>query len=100
MPSSTILTEEALFQMLDTSHHATIKRWLDRGDGVAVYENQDLGSPRLGHQQFMSYGSPAAQIETAEPPERCPDMVGRAPNWAYLLVGTCKREGSTSASRA
>lgn len=96
---SNALTEEALFKMLDPNHHATVKRWLDRGDGVAVYENQALDSSGLGHKQFMSYGSPAAQIETPEPPERCPDLTGRSPNWAYTLVGTCKR-GSNGPSAA
>ena len=33
------MTETELFGLLDPSHHATVKRWLDRGDGVAVYEN-------------------------------------------------------------
>jgi hypothetical protein len=37
--------------------------WLARGDGAAIYENQDLGHPELGSCQIVSYGSPAAQLE-------------------------------------
>lgn len=85
------IDEDTLLGMLDVAHHALIKTWLDRGDGVAVYENHNLGSPNAGHQQFMSYGSPAAQIEQEEPPSQCPDIKSRAPNWAYYLVATCKR---------
>lgn len=65
---------------------AILNRWLDRGDGIAIYENQDLGHPELGHVQFLSYGSPAAQLETEEPPVRLPD-IGGAINWRYQLVG-------------
>lgn len=83
--------EVTLFGMVDPDHHTKVRKWLDRGDGVAVYENHDLGSRNIGHKQFMSYGSPAALIEQPVPPERCPDIVGRAPNWAYCLKATCKR---------
>lgn len=91
------INETTLFEWADASAHATIKRWLDRGDGVAVYENQDLGARNLGHRQFMSYGSSAALIEQAEPPERCPDIAGKSPNWAYYLTATCKRQAQTDA---
>jgi hypothetical protein len=64
-----------------------VSRWLARGDGAAVYENQDFGHRDLGQCQIMSYGSPAAQLETADPPERLPDIGGRI-NWRYRLVGT------------
>ena len=66
-----------------------VQRWLDRGDGCAVYENHDLGSRELGARQFVSYGSPAAQLETAEPPVQMPD-IRRAINWRYQLVAVCK----------
>lgn len=61
-------------------------RWLGRGDGIAVYQNQDMGHRDLGLLQFLSYGSPAAQLE-GEPPTRLPD-IGGAINWRYTLVGT------------
>lgn len=66
-------------------------RWWDRGDGTAVYENQDLGHHDLGHKVCMSYGSWAAQLESETPPERLPD--GLMPhitggiNWRYQLLG-------------
>jgi hypothetical protein len=62
-------------------------RWLARGDSAAVYENRDLGHPDVGACQIVSYGSPAAQLETELPPERLPDIGGRI-NWRYTLVGT------------
>lgn len=63
-------------------------KWLQRGDGVAVYENKAMDSSNLGHKQFCSFGSPSAQIETSEAPQRMPD-IGR-PNWAYQLVASYK----------
>ncbi len=61
--------------------------WLRRGDGIAVYENQDLGHPELGDKRFTSYGSSAAQLETFTPPTILPDGVGGTVNWRYTLVG-------------
>lgn len=66
-----------------------ITRWLDRGDGCAVYENQDFGSRDLGDRQFCSYGSTAAQLEVPVPPVRMPD-IGSSINWRYQLVAVCK----------
>jgi hypothetical protein len=83
------MTRDELFKTLDPGHHATVQRWLDRGDGVAVYENKDLGHPDLGHRKFASYGSPAAQLEAEEAPERLPDIGGQI-NWRYALVGTVR----------
>lgn len=65
----------------------TFNRWLERGDGVAVYVNRDMESPNLGHRQFVSYGSGEAQLETSDPPEQLPD-IGTAINWRYRLWAT------------
>lgn len=62
-------------------------RWLDRGDGLAIYENHDLGHPELGHIKIVSYGSQTALLETGTPPERLPD-IGVDINWRYQLIGT------------
>lgn len=72
------------------SNIAKVNVWLKRGDGVAVYENQNLSSPMAGHNQFISFGSKAAQVTGEEPPDRMPDL-GRS-NWAYYLVGTYRGE--------
>lgn len=61
-----------------------INRWISRGDGVAVYENQDFGHPDLGVQSFASYGSEASQFP-GDPPGRLPDFQGHI-NWRYGLV--------------
>lgn len=66
---------------------ATVRRWIRRGDGAAVYENQELGNPEAGSCQIVSYGSAAAQLETADPPDRLPD-IGASINWRYRLAGT------------
>jgi hypothetical protein len=63
-----------------------VQHWLDRGDGAAAYENQELGHPGLGECRIVSYGSPAAQLETDTPPEQLPDMGGNV-NWRYRLAG-------------
>ena len=68
---------------------ARIEHWLSRGDGVAIYENQDFGHWDLGHKQFMSYGSPDAFFETEEPPTRLPDYLGQI-NWRYQLKAVYK----------
>jgi hypothetical protein len=39
-----------------------VNRWLARGDGAAVYRNQDLGHPEYGAVRIASFGSPAAQL--------------------------------------
>lgn len=62
------------------------ERWLTRGDGIAVYENVDLGHPELGHRQWISYGSPEAQLEGNTAPALLPD-IGNRINWRYALEG-------------
>jgi len=61
-----------------------IQRWVDRGDGAAIYRNHDLGSLAVGEPRIVSYGSPAAQLEVTEPPEQLPD-IGGAINWRFRL---------------
>lgn len=66
-------------------------RWLERGDGIAVYQNVDFGSSQMGHCQYASFGSPAAQLEVEEPPLQLPD-IGAQINWRYRLRATYKGE--------
>lgn len=68
-----------------------IRNWLRRGDKAAIYQNMDLASSRSGHIKIVSYGSPAAQIETDAPPVRLPDTEKEA-NWAYQLIAICTKE--------
>lgn len=75
----------------DDEVREAVNRWLARGDGVAVYQNVDLGHPQIGHRQFASFGSPVALFETAEPPVQLPD-VGDQINWRYRLEGTYRGE--------
>lgn len=63
-----------------------INRWLGRGDGAAVYTNEDFGHPDLGQIQIVSFGSGAAQLEMDVPPETLPD-IGGVINWRYRLSG-------------
>ena len=70
----------------DQEHWPTIQRWLDRGDGVAVYQNMAMDHSQFGHHQFVSFGSSDAQLETDTPPERLPD-IGNRINWPYRLIG-------------
>lgn len=91
------LTAEELLDSLQKALEApqdartVINRWLVRGDGVAVYENVELGHPDLGHRQYVSYGSAEAQIPDAFPPARMPD-IGGSINWRYQLAGTYRGE--------
>jgi hypothetical protein len=68
-----------------------VNQWLARGDGVAVYENVELGHPDAGHRQYVSFGSSEAQIPGDELPERMPD-IGGAINWRYRFVGAYRGE--------
>lgn len=64
-----------------------VNRWLARGDGVAVYVNQDLGHPELGGWRPASFGSPTALLEVAtaaELPQRLPDTPKQI-NYRYYL---------------
>jgi len=84
------MTEQELYAILDPKYHTRVCSWLDRGDGVAVYQNLTLDSASVGHRQFVSYGSPAAQLEMDEPPMQMPDIGGQI-NWRYQLEGTVRR---------
>jgi hypothetical protein len=69
---------------------AVIGRWLARGDGAAIYTNHDLGSHNVGEPRIVSYGSPAAQLEVAEPPKQLPDGIpSGAINWRFQLDAVC-----------
>lgn len=72
------------------SNMAIVGRWVERDDGVAVYENKAFDSKNFGHRKFVSFGSRDAQLEVDEPPERLPDISGQI-NWPYQLVGTYRR---------
>lgn len=78
--------------LMDEEEHAVslFNRWLDRGDGIAVYENKSLDSSNGGHKICMSYGSRTAQIETESAPEQMPDTGQFSTPWAYRLVATYK----------
>jgi hypothetical protein len=67
-----------------------IERWLDRGDGAAIYTNHDLGSANVGEPRIVSYGSPAAQLEVDTPPKQLPDGIpAGAINWRFQLDAVC-----------
>lgn len=74
-----------------------LNTWLERGDGVAVYENEELGHPQAGHVQICSFGSADAQIESELPPQRMPD-IGPHINWRYSLLMAYKGEPVTLSS--
>lgn len=84
------MTEQELFDLLDPEHHALVNGWLERGDGVAVYRNQAMDHSEHGSRQFVSFGSPKAQLEVEEPPARLPDIGGRI-NWPYSLEAKVRR---------
>lgn len=91
---------DAVQKLLEKAH--------ERGDGVAVYENADLGHPEIGQWQVASYGSEASQLETRSTtyfestaeqlnlfrdgddflPKTLPDIGGRI-NWRYTLKAVC-----------
>ena len=70
-------------------------RMLTRGDGIAVYQNQDLSHYDVGNKRFVSYGSPDAFFEpeycdeNGDPPIKHPDTPTEI-LWRYQLIGTYK----------
>ena len=90
------LTQDEFEEMVDDEFDRSeivwtkINTWLERGDGVAIYRNEDLSHRDVGLMQFVSYGSPAAQLEDEEPPKQLPD-IGGSINWRYQLWATFKR---------
>jgi hypothetical protein len=79
-------TLDEIRELVPGEHHRAVNKWLARGDGIAVYQNHDLGSIDVGRRQFTSFGSPAAQLETDTPPQTLPD-IGTKINWRYQLEG-------------
>lgn len=61
-----------------------IRRVSARGDGIAVYENVDLGHPEIGLCKFVSFGGENAQLGGDVPPEKLPD-IGSTINWRFML---------------
>ena len=60
------------------------QRWLDRGDAVGVFTNQDLGHPELGHMLFIPL-DPGEQLKLEPGKAHAPD--GRhGLGWRYLLT--------------
>lgn len=74
---------------------ALVRRWLARGDGAAVYVNEDLSDPRVGSLQLVPYGPPRGTPAGGwlrlglELPQRLPDTGGSL-NWRYQLSAVVK----------
>ncbi len=81
------LTEADLKNLLPEGSWPQVKVWLDRGDGVAVYQNTALDSAGMGDRRFVSFGSGAALLVDAEPPTLLPDIGGQI-NWKFQLEAT------------
>ncbi len=78
---------------------ALFDRAAARGDGVAVYENADLGHSEIGLRQVVTFGSEASQLERCRMaddgradradynmlPVQLPDIGGNI-NWRYRLI--------------
>jgi hypothetical protein len=84
--------------MLYISVTAPVTRWLARGDGVAIYQNAELGHPEMGDIQIVSYGSPEAMLEVEEPPQTLPDIGGKI-NFRYQLAGTYRSQRAVCPGR-
>lgn len=72
----------------DKSCAPIFTKFLERGDGIAMYKNQAMDSKDYGRLVCMSFGSSAAQIESTTPPEKMPDTGQFSTPWAYTLVNT------------
>jgi hypothetical protein len=80
-------SREEIRSEMGPENYPVVNMWLERGDGIAVFQNEDLGHRQLGHRKYVSFGSSHAQLTSPEPPPTLPD-IGGAVNWRYQLVGT------------
>ena len=62
---------------------------VERGGSWAIYRNEDMGHPNLGHLQFLKYG-PGCTHET--PPPQYHDTA-HGLGWRYKLVGRIPLNG-------
>lgn len=65
----------------------TIRKWIDRGDMVLVYENKEIGNPNLGHLIIMPCD--ASQRPLVKIGDRAPDT-SAGMGWRYGLIA-CTR---------
>lgn len=79
-------TATEMSEMVGAESIEKVNVWLARGDGIAVYENQDLNAPDSGERKFFSFGSGEA-VFLGVLPDRLPDFPGEI-NWRFILVGT------------
>lgn len=77
-------TADEVSEILGDAGREKANVWLARGDGIAVYRNEDLGSGDLGNFKFLSFGSATAQFVV--PPEQLPDFPNEI-NWRFRLHG-------------
>lgn len=77
-------TADEVSEILGDAGREKANAWLARGDGIAVYRNEDLGSGDVGSIKFMSFGSAEAQFVV--PPEQLPDFPSEI-NWRFRLHG-------------
>lgn len=81
-PPARIYTDEEMAELMKehagASGEVMMLGWLARGDGIAVYRNEDLGHPEVGHIQFASYGSKRAMLETGQVHVRNDSADGKA----------------------
>jgi hypothetical protein len=68
----------------DSGAIESVRGWLARGDGAAVYRCTALDSAQRGRIKITSFGSAAAQLPDAEPPTRLPD-IGDQIHWSFTL---------------
>lgn len=74
-------------ELLTAQQIREIARWLARGDGIAVYRNNDSHSDLVGSRQFVGFGSRHSKIKDRTPPRQMPNFPGLPSNWQYQLEG-------------
>jgi hypothetical protein len=87
---SSRLTERQLEKLIIQSgiangKRAELGRWIQRGDGIAVY--QQTGGSSL---EFVSFGTRWAMVKFQLPPELLPARAGLPGRKDYRLVGYYK----------
>lgn len=67
-------------------------RWLDRGDIILIFTNEDLGHPDVGHVMTMPW---YADLDEYPLPAHGPDTVVTGLGWRYRLTHIITQESAS-----
>lgn len=97
MSAQTITIDEGVTIMVDGGYPPGMftpqwSHWLNRGDVILIFTNQDLSHPEVGHVITMPwYGD----LEEHPLPPHAPDHPAIGLGWRYTLTHTITKESAS-----